>query len=637
MHPRSHQNHHQDENQIMIASGELIMRQDGLFGRWKKFFFTLSKDGVLIKFKSSNFHTPLQRYLMVYSSSLQLERKMDNKKDASSSVITEQGQGGSVVLALDSTVVPSLPQPALHICGKENSLLLFVENSLGERETLLVVAPSDEQYVMWIRGFEIVYEHVKYELSKSHYQMPDFSTSSITSSSSLSIQSLLEHIPKSINFELFQKGLKISKLVEMMTDPTIIANEKGIILGVNNSAEVLFEWEHTELIGESVKVLMPSMFASHHDEYMAEYVKHRVKRMIGKPRNVVGKTKSGRVFAVEISLGEIDHNHHDEDFSEMAFMAVFRLVNPNVVWSDSLPTADTITQSNAEVVQQDEKDFNEILLASSGENKAKELIYNTVRGGHSQTNSPEDEDSEDSECSSDDNVIVEHLFVISGNVLENNFQSTAILQQLSEHKHKIGSRVEKFKHHLERSYEKEAKLLRTKVLLLSKQLEILEQENEKLFMQQESEREHIELLEREMTILFPSTHIFFLEMLTENSYRDAILNWSDRKDTCLYNQVRCCLRICEFKERFSTLSPRTTSEQGLKEMETQARLLFDEYFSLNAKYHVVIPKDIVQIISLRLETPTSHMFHIALHSIISDLIQHYWRDLSQNEILGKIF
>ncbi|KAG2377348.1 hypothetical protein C9374_009259 [Naegleria lovaniensis] len=597
-HHHHHYHHHEDENQIMIASGELITRQEGLFGRWKKFFFTLSKDGVLIKFKSSNFHTPMQRYLMVYSS--QLNCKGDQKKEDTTSGVPQ--------------VTPSLPQPAVNMCGKENSLLLLVENSLGERETLLVVAPIDEQYVMWMRGFEIVYEHAKYELTKSHYQMPDYSTSTLTSSSSLSsslvsstptILNLLEHIPKSINFDLFKKGLKISKLVEVMIDPTVIANEKGIILGVNNAAEVLFEWRHTELIGESVKVLMPPVFANHHDEYMSEYVKHRVKRMIGKPRNVIGKTKSGRMFAVEISLGEIDHNN-EEDFCEMAFMAVFRKINTNV-WSGS-------------EVQQDEKEFNEMLLSSES-NKVSRTV-----DGHGQTNTPED-DTDSSEYSSDDSVIEQFL---NSNETSNT-QNVPVLQQLFENKHKVCRHVEKFKHHLETSFEKEAKQLRTKVLLLSKELEILEQENEKLFMQQEVEREHIELLEREMTIIFPASHIILLDMLNDTSTRDAILKWA-KKGTSLYNQVSCCLSICEFKERFYMLSPRSTSRKGLKEMERQARLLFDEYFSCSAKYKVEIPIDVARMISLRLENPTCHMFHIALHSIILDMNEK----LDWDEIFGKV-
>jgi len=49
---------------------------------------------------------------------------------------------------------------------------------------------------------------------------------------------------------------------------------------------------------------MPSPFAEEHDQYIRNYLKTGVKKIIGKEREVVGKTKDGAYLPLVLSITE---------------------------------------------------------------------------------------------------------------------------------------------------------------------------------------------------------------------------------------------------------------------------------------------------------------------------------------------
>ncbi|WP_462172171.1 PAS domain S-box protein [Pseudoalteromonas xiamenensis] len=88
-------------------------------------------------------------------------------------------------------------------------------------------------------------------------------------------------------------------------DGTVVIDESGTMLDVNRALELIFGRSREELIGENISILMPASYEEVHDSYIHRYMTTGTKRLIGKPRKVVGLHKSGRNFPIEISVGDI--------------------------------------------------------------------------------------------------------------------------------------------------------------------------------------------------------------------------------------------------------------------------------------------------------------------------------------------
>lgn len=69
--------------------------------------------------------------------------------------------------------------------------------------------------------------------------------------------------------------------IDAMLDAAFVSDTKGIITAVNKAGCDLFGWQHDELIGQSVNVLMPEMYSSLHDNFIENYLKTGNKKLIG--------------------------------------------------------------------------------------------------------------------------------------------------------------------------------------------------------------------------------------------------------------------------------------------------------------------------------------------------------------------
>ncbi|THJ25348.1 MAG: PAS domain S-box protein [Nitrospira sp. CG24E] len=94
-------------------------------------------------------------------------------------------------------------------------------------------------------------------------------------------------------------------LVESAPNGMLMVNEKGAILMVNRQIEQQFGYDRTELIGQSVEVLVPQRVRSAHAEDRGEYVAHSDLRAMGKGRDLYGVRKDGQEFPLEIGLNPI--------------------------------------------------------------------------------------------------------------------------------------------------------------------------------------------------------------------------------------------------------------------------------------------------------------------------------------------
>jgi PAS domain S-box-containing protein len=100
---------------------------------------------------------------------------------------------------------------------------------------------------------------------------------------------------------------------ETMVDGLIVIDTGGVIHYVNPACTKLFKYERERLIGQNVKMLMPSPFHEQHDSYLARHRETGVKRIIGIGRELRGLKSDGEIFPMYLSVGEA-HTGNDKIF-----------------------------------------------------------------------------------------------------------------------------------------------------------------------------------------------------------------------------------------------------------------------------------------------------------------------------------
>ena len=99
---------------------------------------------------------------------------------------------------------------------------------------------------------------------------------------------------------------RLRSITRTAPDAIVIIDETGIIDTVNPAAERLFGYSGDELVGENVRILMPSPQREAHDAHLARYRETGEKRVIGIGRVVVGRRKDGTTFPARLAIGEIE-------------------------------------------------------------------------------------------------------------------------------------------------------------------------------------------------------------------------------------------------------------------------------------------------------------------------------------------
>jgi PAS domain S-box-containing protein len=94
-------------------------------------------------------------------------------------------------------------------------------------------------------------------------------------------------------------------VVESSPSGMLMVNENGTILLVNRKIEQLFGYERTELMGQSVEMLVPQRMRSHHAGDRKKFFSHFESRAMGEGRDLYGVRKDGEEFPLEIGLNPI--------------------------------------------------------------------------------------------------------------------------------------------------------------------------------------------------------------------------------------------------------------------------------------------------------------------------------------------
>lgn len=102
-----------------------------------------------------------------------------------------------------------------------------------------------------------------------------------------------------------QERRVLNTLLDTIIDGVISISPTGVIMRFNSSAEKMFGYPSSEIIGKNIKQLMPAAYARNHDQYLYNYLSTGIKKVIGTGRAVTGTKKDGTDFPIQLSISEV--------------------------------------------------------------------------------------------------------------------------------------------------------------------------------------------------------------------------------------------------------------------------------------------------------------------------------------------
>ena len=97
---------------------------------------------------------------------------------------------------------------------------------------------------------------------------------------------------------------QLSAILDGATDAVISIDVAVIVQSINAAGERMFGYQRGEVAGRNVSILMPESDARRHGEYIANYLRTVVGKIIGIGRETEGRRKDGNVFPIDLALVE---------------------------------------------------------------------------------------------------------------------------------------------------------------------------------------------------------------------------------------------------------------------------------------------------------------------------------------------
>ncbi|MDD1782131.1 PAS domain S-box protein [Enterovibrio sp. ZSDZ35] len=108
------------------------------------------------------------------------------------------------------------------------------------------------------------------------------------------------------------KGQDLEGVIQTISDAIIAIDQNGTITFFNQSAERIFGWYATEVIGSNVRILVTDEHQHRHDSYIHNFIQKRDSSVVGTVREVTAKRKDGSLLPVRLAIGhQANHGKHE--------------------------------------------------------------------------------------------------------------------------------------------------------------------------------------------------------------------------------------------------------------------------------------------------------------------------------------
>ncbi len=98
---------------------------------------------------------------------------------------------------------------------------------------------------------------------------------------------------------------RLNAILDTTVDGIVTIDDKAMIQSFNKAAERIFGYSAEEVIGKNVNVLQASPSRERHDEFLANYLRTGVRKIIGIGREVEGRKKDGTIFPLYLAVSEV--------------------------------------------------------------------------------------------------------------------------------------------------------------------------------------------------------------------------------------------------------------------------------------------------------------------------------------------
>ncbi|WP_395739863.1 PAS domain S-box protein [Prosthecobacter sp.] len=106
---------------------------------------------------------------------------------------------------------------------------------------------------------------------------------------------------------LREREERLCAILNTVADAIITIDQHGTIIAVNPATERMFGYPVQELVGQNVKMLMPSPYHAEHASYIRNFHRGGRPGLIGIGREVQARRKDGSIFPIELAVSEVDH------------------------------------------------------------------------------------------------------------------------------------------------------------------------------------------------------------------------------------------------------------------------------------------------------------------------------------------